>query len=74
MADGMPKIGDRLTPVTKAALVSGLVAALVVGILVGIWVNVAAGVLVGLLVFLAVAVVALLTLETKDSTDNNPPL
>lgn len=66
MPDEKPKFADRLSPITKAALLVGLVAAVVVGVLVSILMNPAAGVLVGLLVLIAVAVVTGLTLETNE--------
>lgn len=65
MPDRASKLGDRLSPVAKAALLAGLVAALVVGILVALAMNAAAGILVGVLVLIAVAIVAGLALETK---------
>jgi hypothetical protein len=70
MPDGTPKIGDRLSPVTKAALLVGLIAALTVGILVAVFINVAAGILVGLLVLVAVSIVAVLALDAEASNDD----
>lgn len=72
MSDRM-KIGDRLTPVTRAALLVGLAAAVVVGILVGVFVNVVAGLLIGVLVLIAVAIVTRLALEESDGAPEKPP-
>lgn len=72
MPDEKPKFADRLSPITKAALLVGLVAGVVVGVLVSILMNPAAGFLVGLLVLIAVAVVTGLTLETNEPVARPP--
>lgn len=63
MQDSTSRFTDRLTAVTKTALLFGLIAGVVVGLLSGLMLNTAAGILIGVLVSIAVVVVAILAME-----------